>query len=80
MKDRTYYIKATSPYITGVVGSDIKLSFKDKIKILFCKKLSVSFIGDRTIKLNPDLLEPIGYECIGVVGYNNNKENTNDKS
>lgn len=61
MKDRVYYIKTTSPYITGVVGNDIKLSFKNKIKILFCKKVSVCFVGDGSRRLNLDVLKPFWF-------------------
>lgn len=39
------YIKANNQYIKGVVGTDIKLSFSQKIKILFSKGISVVFIG-----------------------------------
>lgn len=39
------YIKAYSPYISGIAGADIKLTFKQKIKILFCKGVSVC-MGD----------------------------------
>ena len=39
------YIKAYSPYVNGIAGADIKLTFKQKIKILFCKGVSVC-IGD----------------------------------
>lgn len=39
------YIKAYNPYVHGVVGTDIKLSLKQKIKILFCNGVSVC-IGD----------------------------------
>lgn len=35
------YIKAYSPYIIGVVGTDIKLTLKQKINILFSKGISV---------------------------------------
>lgn len=35
------YIKAHNPYVSGVVGTDIKLTFKQKIKILFCKGVCV---------------------------------------
>lgn len=44
--DRGYlYIKSYNPYVHGVCGTDIKLTFKQKIKILFCKGISVC-IGD----------------------------------
>ena len=44
--DRGYlYIKAYSPYIKGVVGRDIKLTFKQKLQILFSKGISVG-LGD----------------------------------
>ena len=39
------YIKSYNPYVHGVVGTDIKLTFKQKIQILFCKGVSVC-IGD----------------------------------
>ena len=35
------YIKSYNPYVDGVVGTDIKLTFKQKIQILFCKGVSV---------------------------------------
>ena len=40
--DRGYlYIKAYNPYVNGVVGTDIKLTLKQKINILFSKGISV---------------------------------------
>lgn len=40
--DRGYlYIKAENPYVHGVVGTDIKLTLKQKIGILFSKGISV---------------------------------------
>lgn len=45
-KDRGYlYIKAYNPYVHGVCGTDIKMTFKQKIQILFCEGISVC-IGD----------------------------------
>lgn len=38
-------IKAYSPYVDGIVGQDIKLTFKQKIKILFCDGISV-YLGN----------------------------------
>lgn len=35
------YIKSYSPYVNGIAGADIKLTFKQKIQILFCKGVSV---------------------------------------
>ena len=43
--DGLLYIKAYNPYVQGVLGTDIKLTFKQKIKILFCKGICVC-IGD----------------------------------
>lgn len=43
--DGLLYIKAFNSYIHGAVGTDIKLSFIQKIKLLFCKGISVC-IGD----------------------------------
>ena len=39
------YIKAFNHYVHGIVRTDIKLSYCQKIKILFCKGISVC-IGD----------------------------------
>lgn len=39
------YLKTNNEYVKGVVGSDIKLTLWQKIQILFCKGVSVSFIG-----------------------------------
>ena len=40
------YIKAYTPYVDGVVGQDIKLSLRQKLKIMFSKGISVVFIGE----------------------------------
>ncbi len=40
-----FYIKAHNEYVRGIVGTDIKLSFKQKLQILFSKGISVC-IGD----------------------------------
>lgn len=40
--DRGYlYIQAKNPYISGIVGTDIKLTLKQKIEILFSKGICV---------------------------------------
>ena len=39
--DGLLYIEAFNPYIHGAVGTDIKLSFSQKIKIFFCRGISV---------------------------------------
>ena len=44
--DRGYlYIKADNPYISGIVGTDIKLTIKQKIEILFSKGISIVLKG-----------------------------------
>lgn len=43
--DGLLHIRAYNPYIQGVLGTDITLTFKQKIQILFCKGISVC-IGD----------------------------------
>ena len=44
--DRGYLcIKAHNHYVKGIVGADIKLTFKQKLQILFCKGISVC-MGD----------------------------------
>ena len=40
-----FYIKSYNHYVHGVIGTDIKLTFKQKIKILFSKGICVC-IGD----------------------------------
>lgn len=40
------YIKANNPYINKIVGTDIKLTLKQKIDILFSKGISVIWIGN----------------------------------
>jgi len=35
-------IKAHNPYVPGIIGTDIKLTLKQKILILFCEGISVS--------------------------------------
>lgn len=45
--DKGYlYIKANNSYINGIVGTDIKLTFKQKIQILFSKGISVVLQGN----------------------------------
>lgn len=44
------YIKTYNDYVDGVIGSDIKLSLRQKIQILFCKGISVFFVGSRLKK------------------------------
>lgn len=39
------HIRAYNPYVHGVVGTDIKLTLCEKIKILFGKGISI-FVGD----------------------------------
>ena len=49
--DRGYlYIKANNPYVNGILGTDIKLTFKQKIAILFSKGISVVLRGNDVIK------------------------------
>lgn len=44
-EDGYLVITTDNEYVKGVVGSDIKLSFVEKLKILFSKGISVAFIG-----------------------------------
>lgn len=41
------YIKAHNEYVDGVIGKDIDLTLWKKIQILFCKGISVCFIGKK---------------------------------
>lgn len=38
-------IKRHSPYVHGVLGMDITMTFADKIKLLFCKGIQI-YVGD----------------------------------
>lgn len=51
--DGILYIKVFNPYVDGIVGTDIKLSPSQKIKILFCKGISVC-IGNVVKKNNQE--------------------------
>lgn len=42
------YIRIHNPYVDGTVGSDIKLTLKQKFDILFSKGISVVFIGGKS--------------------------------
>ena len=45
------YLKINNyPHIKGVIGSDIKLTLWQKIQILFCKGVSVFFVGKDVTK------------------------------
>ena len=49
--DRGYlYIKADNPYVNGILGTDIKLTFRQKIDILFSKGICVVLRGNDVIK------------------------------
>lgn len=41
------YIKAHNEYVDGVIGKDIDLTLRQKIQILFCKGISVFFVGKK---------------------------------
>lgn len=46
--DKGYlYIRANNHYINGIVGTDIKLTFKQKIEIFFSKGISVVLQGNK---------------------------------
>lgn len=42
--------KHYSKYVQGAVGADFKLSFWKKLRLLFCKKISVVFFNERLKK------------------------------
>ena len=45
--DESYFrIKANNSYVNGIVGTDIKLTLKQKINILFSKGISVILYGE----------------------------------
>ena len=44
--DKVYlYIKVNNSCINGIIGKDIKLTFKQKIQILFSERISVVLIS-----------------------------------
>lgn len=42
-----FYIKTSHSYVDGAVGKDIKLTFAQKIRILFAKGISIVFVGKK---------------------------------
>lgn len=40
-----FQIKRHSQYVNGILGMDIKLTFSEKTKLLFCKGIQI-FVGD----------------------------------
>lgn len=44
---KTMIIKANNAYVSGVVGNDFTLTFGQKLKLLFCKKLTVVLVGNK---------------------------------
>lgn len=45
-KDGWYFqIKTDNEYVKGILGHDLKLSFRDRLTILFSKGISVVLIG-----------------------------------
>lgn len=46
-EDGYFVINRHNQYVKGVIGQDIKLSFIDKIKILFSKGIAVHLIEPR---------------------------------
>ena len=46
INERGYMLKGYTPYIYGTLGKDFKLTIKQKLKILFCSKLSVVFVSE----------------------------------
>ena len=46
--DKGYpYLKLYSPYITGTIGKDVKLTLKQKLQILFSPSISIVFIEEK---------------------------------
>lgn len=50
---KTYTIKGYTPYVNGVVGHDFRLSFLQRLKILFCRGISVILV-DETLRKEKD--------------------------
>ena len=47
---KTYTIKGYTPYVNGVVGYDFRLSFLQRLKILFCRSISVILVDEKLRK------------------------------
>ena len=43
-------LKAYTPYVNGVIGQEFKLTFMQKIRILFCEKLTVILVAEKLRK------------------------------
>lgn len=42
-------IKKYNRYVCGVVGQDVPLTLRQKLKLLFCKGFTIALIGKRGI-------------------------------
>lgn len=40
-----YHITHRTPYVKGVVGADIKLTFRQRLSILFHNGIQISFVS-----------------------------------
>ena len=40
-------LKCYTPYVKGITGHDFKLSIVQRLRILFCRKLTVIFANER---------------------------------
>lgn len=47
---KTYTIKKYTPYVNGVVGADFRLSFLQRLKILFCRGITVILVDEKLSK------------------------------
>jgi hypothetical protein len=47
---RVFVFKTVNHYVhSGMIGQDINLTLKDRIKLLFCKKIAVCLFGNEFI-------------------------------
>ena len=44
---RLYPIKTHSPYVPGVVGKEIRLTFRERLAILFSGGIQFTLVGDK---------------------------------
>lgn len=40
-------IKKFNPYVCGVVGQDVRLTFRQRLRLLFCKGFTIALIEKR---------------------------------
>ena len=47
---RLYKIKTHSPYVSGVIGKEIRLTFRERLAVLFCGGIEIVLVSEERWK------------------------------